>query len=156
MSKSFWLSAAISAIAIAWWQLYITDVPVRKTASSPIAFSLYCLRNIDECPTKGPKKVAWTTELRSKIVEVQHRVNADITPRNDAADVWQADVAFGDCDDYVMTKRRHLIKAGIPATAMDLRIKRLADGQGHVTLLVRTTEGTYELDNLRKSVVRRF
>jgi predicted transglutaminase-like cysteine proteinase len=158
MGKGFCMSAVISALAIAGWQAYSLDVPAAKKPAKPqpVAFSLYCLRNIDECPTKGPKKVAMTAQLRSTIAYVHYQVNAEIRPQSEADDVWEADVASGDCDDYVMTKRRRLIEAGIPPTAMGLRLKRLADGEGHVTLLVRTTEGTYELDNLRKSVIRRF
>jgi len=160
MSKGFWISVAISTVFVGAWQLYLTDasMPKGKPAPKPqpVAFSLYCLKNIAECPSKGPGKIALTPELSSAIAYVHHEVNAEIKPRNEQADVWQADVAYGDCDDYVMTKRRRLIKAGVPPTAMGLKIKRLADGQGHVTLLVRTTQGTFELDNLRNGVIRRF
>ena len=158
MSKGFGLSAAVSLIGILVWQVYSSPIPAAKKAPKPqpVAFSLYCLKNIDECPQKGPKKVSLTPQLRSAISYVHHEVNAEIQPRAEATDIWQADVAYGDCDDYVMTKRRRLIKAGVPATAMSLKIKKLADGQGHVTLLVRTTQGTFELDNLRSGVIRRF
>ncbi|MDQ0321665.1 putative transglutaminase-like cysteine proteinase [Pararhizobium capsulatum DSM 1112] len=160
MGKSFWISVAFSAVLIAALQFHYSppsptnDKPNPKLP--PVAFSLYCLKHIVECPAKGPKRVSLTPQILSAIAYVQHQVNAEIVPRMEQQDVWQADVAAGDCDDYVMTKRRRLINAGIPATAMGVKVFRLADGQGHVTLLVRTTQGTFELDNLKTGVIRRF
>lgn len=42
------------------------------------------------------------------VSKIQTQVNREITPKRDVIDVWSADVSSGDCDDYVMTKRRRL------------------------------------------------
>lgn len=120
-------------------------------AAPPIAFDLYCLRNVAECPSTGARVVKLTPTVRATIERIHRQVNAEIRPRRDTNDVWSADVRYGDCDDYVMTKRRRLIKAGVPATAMDVVVTR-ANGEGHVVLVVRTTGGRFWLDNLRQEV----
>lgn len=84
------------------------------------------------------------------VSKIQTQVNRDITPKRDANDVWSADVSSGDCDDYVMTKRRRLIRAGIPATAMRVQVGRRGN-EGHVVLIIRTDKGEIVLDNPRRS-----
>lgn len=134
-----------------------TELPSSAGSSVPMGYNLYCLRHIDECPSRGPHIVRLTPALRALIVRVQYQVNSEIIPRREDVDVWQADVRYGDCDDFVMTKRRRLIKAGIPPTAMGISVFKV-HGVNHVTLLVHTTGGIFELDNLRRDVLvrRRF
>ncbi len=160
MGKSFWITMAFSAAFLGAVQAYYSPPFAEKSKTKPslqpIAFSLYCLKNLAECPSEGPNRVPLTPQLNSTITYVHRQVNAEIAPAPERQDVWQADVANGDCDDYVMTKRRRLINAGVPATALRVKVFRLADGQVHATLLVRTNQGTFELDNLKSGVIRRF
>lgn len=124
------------------------------SAAEPIAFSIYCMDHLDECPTKGPRFVRYSAPLMQLVSKVQTQVNGAIIPRRETVDVWSADVSSGDCDDYVMTKRRRLIQAGVPATAMRVVVSRRS-GEGHVVLVLRTDKGEIILDNLRRTAYLR-
>ncbi|MBP1862313.1 transglutaminase-like cysteine peptidase [Rhizobium herbae] len=141
-------SIAIAVLASLFWLASALLSLVK--AAEPIAFSLYCMEHIDECPTKGPRSVRYSATLMQLVSKVQTQVNSEITPRRETVDVWSADVSSGDCDDYVMTKRRRLIRAGIPATAMRVAVSRRF-GEGHVVLIVNTDKGEIVLDNLRRA-----
>jgi predicted transglutaminase-like cysteine proteinase len=94
--------------------------------------------------------VRYSAALMQVVSKIQTQVNGEITPKRDAIDLWSADVSSGDCDDYVMTKRRRLIGAGIPATAMRVQVRR-SGNEAHVVLIIRTDKGEIVLDNLRRS-----
>lgn len=70
-------------------------------------------------------------------------------------DIWSLNPRAGDCDDYVMTKRHRLIKAGLPASALRVAIVRTRTGEGHAVLLVATADGELVLDNLRRNIIGR-
>ena len=60
-------------------------------------------------------------------------------PRNDrGADEWRAGVKAGDCEDFALTKRRELIKAGLPSSALLMAVATTPSGEGHAVLVVRT------------------
>ncbi len=58
----------------------------------------------------------------------------------------------GDCEDYVLEKRRRLHALGIPLSNLLITVVRKPDGEGHAVLTVRTTEGDLILDNLSDEV----
>lgn len=145
-------SMAIAVLASLLW--FASALLSLVNAAEPIAFSIYCLDHIDECPNKGPRSVRYSVRLMQLVSRVQAQVNSEITPRRETVDVWSADVSSGDCDDYVMTKRRRLIRAGIPATAMRVAVSRRF-GEGHVVLILKTDKGEIVLDNLRRTAYLR-
>ena len=145
-------SMTLAGLAILFW--LASAVFSLVSAAEPIAFSIYCMDHLDECPTKGPRFVRYSAPLMQLVSKVQTQVNGAIIPRRETVDVWSADVSSGDCDDYVMTKRRRLIRAGIPATAMQVVVSRRS-GQGHVVLVLKTDKGDIVLDNLRRTAYLR-
>jgi predicted transglutaminase-like cysteine proteinase len=126
-----------------------------STAGAPLAFQLFCLKNPSECRTSRRSVVAYTPKIRALLVSVNAQVNRSIKPRNERGDTWSVNPAYGDCDDYAMTKRHRLIRAGIPASALKIAVVRTRRGEGHAVLIVKTTAGEFALDNIRKSIVRR-
>jgi predicted transglutaminase-like cysteine proteinase len=93
--------------------------------------------------------------LQLTLQSVNSSVNRSIRPRRDRLDTWSATARRGDCDDYVMTKRRSLMRAGVPASALRIAIVRTRRGEGHAILIVKTSAGELVLDNLRSGIVRR-
>lgn len=92
---------------------------------------------------------------------VNRRVNHDLIADTDAHvyqvnDYWEAPAltrgARGDCEDFALVKRRLLIAAGIPATALSLAIVRTRYGEDHAVLVVATRQGDFVLDNLASRV----
>src|SRR5258708_35208913 len=57
------------------------------------------------------------------------------------------DDGYGDCEDYVLLKRRMLMEAGWPRQALLITVVRDLKGDGHAVLSVVTDRGDYALDN---------
>jgi predicted transglutaminase-like cysteine proteinase len=55
---------------------------------------------------------------------------------------------YGDCEDYALEKRRQLIEAGVPASAMSLAVAVTARGETHAVLMIALKTGDWVLDNL--------
>jgi len=149
--------AAGVGLAFATVSIAITsDMPPRsKRPYIPVAYSLYCLDHMDECRQSPPARIAYTRELSGLLQQVNLAVNRDIRPLPEKSDVWTLEPKEGDCDDYVMTKRSRLIKAGVPIGALRVAVVRTPSGVGHAVLIVNTTDGDLVLDNIRKTIVRR-
>ena len=89
----------------------------------------------------------------SDLVRVNKLVNATVKPLTDfehwgVAERWSyPDDGYGDCEDYVLLKRRLLIQSGWPRGALLITIVRDKKGQGHAVLTLTTDKGDYILDN---------
>ena len=57
------------------------------------------------------------------------------------------DDGYGDCEDYVLLKRRMLMQAGWPREALLITVVRDKKGDGHAVLTVKTDKGEFILDN---------
>jgi len=72
-------------------------------------------------------------------------------------EVWalplQSGVTYGDCEDYVLEKRRALLQAGIDRKNLNIAVVTTWAGERHAVLLVRAAEGEFVLDNLTSRVL---
>jgi predicted transglutaminase-like cysteine proteinase len=121
----------------------------------PLQFQIFCLQNPAECRRSRVSTVSYTPRVRHLLSSINDQVNRQIRPRSEKVDVWSIAATTGDCDDYVMTKRHRLIRAGVPASALRVAVVKTAWGEGHAVLVVKTSSGEYVLDNIRKSIVPR-
>jgi predicted transglutaminase-like cysteine proteinase len=127
-----------------------------KPVLAPFAHVRFCMTKETECQSSPSDQRAVLPELNAEnwaqLVAVNTRVNRAITSHADKAgaiyDEWSIDPVYGDCDDYAVSKRHHLIKAGWPPHALLLAHVRLRDGQEHLILTIRTQKGDLVLDNL--------
>jgi len=119
----------------------------------PIQFQIFCLLNPGDCRNSAQKVLVARKSVLSILTNVNNRVNREIIPRRESIDNWSITSRYGDCDDYVMTKRHRLIKAGIPSSALRVAVVRTSWGEGHAVLLVKTTAGEFVLDNIRRNIV---
>ena len=130
-------------------------VPENRRITEPFAHVVFCTSRPAECgQSPSPVAVTLTEDRRDELDEVNQSVNRRIVPRDDpAADTWTLAPRSGDCEDYVVTKRHELLARGWPASALRVAIGTIGSGEGHVVLVVRTTEGDLVLDNLSDDVV---
>jgi len=128
--------------------------------SQPIGHYEFCKHNPGECSIRSAQAVPerMTDGLWERIVEINKRINAAIVPMNDI-DIYGQDELWtyptegrGDCEDYVLEKRRELAAIGVSLANLLITVVRKPDGEGHAILTVRTTEGDFTLDNLTDSV----
>ena len=61
--------------------------------------------------------------------------------------------ATGDCEDYVLLKRRMLIQSGRPREALLVTVVRDQKQEGHAVLTVITDKGDYVLDNQNEDIL---
>src|SRR5204862_2267490 len=93
------------------------------------------------------------TKAWNDLVHVNNWVNEHIQPLTDlehwgVVERWSyPDDGYGDCEDYVLLKRRMLMQAGWPRQALLITVVRDLKGEGHAILTVKTDKGEFILDN---------
>jgi predicted transglutaminase-like cysteine proteinase len=127
--------------------------------SQPIGHYDFCRNNPAECRIRtrdsGPERMS--DGIWSVIVAVNAKVNGSVKPMNDFdvyghEEVWSYPDGVGDCEDYVLEKRRQLMRQGLALSNLLITVVRKPDGEGHAVLTVRTTQGDFVLDNLTDEV----
>lgn len=129
--------------------------------TQPVGHYDFCRRLPAECNVRSSRvrPVELTRSLWQTIVDVNNAVNAAIEPRTDfemwgVEEHWSYPVdGYGDCEDYVLEKRRLLVKAGIPIGNLAITVVRQPNGDGHAVLTVNTSMGDFVLDNLEPRVL---
>ncbi|MBE0577849.1 transglutaminase-like cysteine peptidase [Devosia sp.] len=128
--------------------------PSGELTSIPIGHMEFCRSRPLECvrnPVMVPA-VALDQVLWSELLGINARYNAEVRPVSDddlyqVAEFWTYPNRAGDCEDYVLAKRRALLDAGWPASTLLIAVVRQASGEGHAVLMVRTDRGDLVLDN---------
>jgi predicted transglutaminase-like cysteine proteinase len=139
----------------------LTYVSIGATTRAPIGWVEFCNDNPKECPQNsvGPRDIVLTTKVWKDLVRINRWVNDTIQPETDM-DHWGVlerwsypDDGKGDCEDYVLLKRRMLIKAGWPREALLVTVVRDKKGDGHAVLTVATDRGDFILDNQEPEIL---
>jgi predicted transglutaminase-like cysteine proteinase len=141
----------MSLLAVA---LLATVAPANAAGHAPLGYQLMCLKAPQECKGGGKAKITVTDDVMATLKRVNSHVNRTIKPRYDApgTDVWNANATVGDCEDYVLAKRKALIKAGLPASSLRIAYVKTRRGEGHAILVVKTNGKDLVLDNLTATV----
>lgn len=128
-------------------------------SSQPIGHYEFCKRMPQECSihNKDTAPLKLTHDMWEHLITVNASVNERIKPLTDKEiygkeEYWAYPTLFGDCEDYVLLKRRELNEAGISLANLLITVVRKRDGEGHAVLTVRTDRGDFILDNLTDEV----
>ena len=136
-------------------------VSVGASARAPIGWVEFCNENPKECiatPTQA-RDVVLTAKVWKDLVQVNKWVNDTIKPVTDlehwgVVERWSyPDDGKGDCEDYVLLKRRMLTQAGWPREALLITVVRDHKGEGHAVLTVKTDKGDFVLDNQAEEIL---
>jgi predicted transglutaminase-like cysteine proteinase len=151
------LFGRFAVVAVAALAFNAAVVPAAQAGNhAPLGYQLLCLKhpNASECKGGGAAKVTVTGDVMATLKRVNTHVNRTIKPKYDAsgADVWNASASSGDCEDYVLAKRRALIKAGIPAGSLRIAYVKTRSGEGHAILVIKTGGKDLVLDNLTATI----
>lgn len=153
LSAAFTASAVQAGSASPWMK-------TGSRTSQPIGHYDFCKRHTQECniSSKSDAALKLTPDTWRKIIAINNHVNTAIEPRTDMEvwgqeEYWEYPTKYGDCDDYMLLKRRMLIEAGIPASNLLMTVVRQKNGEGHAVLTVRTDRGDFILDNLEQRVL---
>jgi predicted transglutaminase-like cysteine proteinase len=148
----------LSAISGAFAQSSIpmaTAALVTKETLPPIGWVQFCGQNSAECnvPTVSAKPVQMNDRHWKQLVRINREVNDSVEPVTDleqwgTMENWSyPTTGKGDCEDYVLEKRKRLVEAGWPRQALLITVVRDKKGAGHAVLTVRTDRGDLVLDN---------
>ena len=127
---------------------------VTDRTSIPIGHSAFCKTHGDECLANA--RVTEVTELDEarwqQLVAINNKVNSSVVPITDldyyqVSEFWTYPNGYGDCEDFVLAKRRELIANGWAASTLLIAVVRESNGNGHAVLMVRTDRGDLVLDN---------
>ena len=154
IAATVWAPAASAADRLAY-------VAIAGDARAPIGWVDFCTETPRECaggPT-APRDVVLSPKAWRDLGQVNTWVNNAIKPLTDldhwgVVEKWSyPDDGYGDCEDYVLLKRRMLMQAGWPREALLITVVRDRKDEGHAVLTVKTDKGDYILDNQAENIV---
>jgi predicted transglutaminase-like cysteine proteinase len=127
----------------------------------PVGYVTFCKEQQPEC--QPGQRFADRQQLdpakARELDEVNRYVNAAIAPVTDQdlygkVELWTYPTAGkGDCEDYVLLKRRMLIARGWPESTLLITVVRDENNEGHAVLTARTDQGDLVLDNKRDEIL---
>jgi predicted transglutaminase-like cysteine proteinase len=131
---------------------------VNGFTSAPIGYLEFCRTAPGECASQG---AAAATQLSGAqwhdLQEVNTFVNRIVIPATDlefynSEERWALPETYGDCEDYVLLKRKWLIERGWPTSSLLITVVFDEVGDGHAVLLALTSRGELVLDNKTDSI----
>lgn len=127
----------------------------------PVGYVDFCGRGEAECQFHFGKveMLSLTSENWDQIEQINRFVNTSIRPASDMelynkADYWTYPKSAGDCEDYVLLKKRYLTELGFNADELLITVVLDEHNEGHAILTVVTAQGDYVLDNRRNEILR--
>jgi len=134
---------------------------IGDTTRAPIGWIEFCAENPGECRggRNQARDIVLTPIAWRDLLKVNRWVNDNVKPLTDmdhwgVIEKWSMPTdGSGDCEDYVLLKRKMLIDAGWPREALLITVVRDKKNEGHAVLTVKTDKGEFVLDNQNEDVV---
>ena len=165
VSKSLFGALAFTAL-IAGHSPAIAEQPILFVAVGdqtrpPIGWVEFCNELPQECAATPSmaRDVVLSGKTWKDLLRINKSVNESIRPITDlehwgVVEKWSyPDDGYGDCEDYVLLKRRMLIQAGWPREALLITVVRDKKNEGHAVLTVKTDKGEFILDNQNPEIL---
>lgn len=125
----------------------------------PIGHVRFCQRYPHDCDKYrySSNRISIDKKRWRQLVSINKAVNQAIIPITDqdhhgVIEFWDYPTSSGDCEDFVLLKRRLLVENGWPENSLLITVVRDEEGAGHAILTVRTRQGDYLLDNKHDEV----
>jgi predicted transglutaminase-like cysteine proteinase len=136
-------------------------VSIGDYARAPIGWTEFCTEHPEDCRTTPlmARDIVLTDKVWQDLVRVNDWVNRTVKPLTDiehwgVVERWDyPDDGYGDCEDYVLLKRKLLLRAGWPRQALLISVVRDRQGDGHAVLTVKTDRGEFILDNQNEEIL---
>jgi predicted transglutaminase-like cysteine proteinase len=136
-------------------------VSIGASTRPPIGWIEFCAEYPHDCDVKQleARDVVLTQKAWKDLTRINKLVNDSIKPVTDmehwgVVERWNyPDDGKGDCEDYVLLKRKMLMQAGWPRQALLITVVRDNKGEGHAVLTVKSDKGEYILDNQEEQIL---
>ena len=154
------LMAALASVMLASPVYAGPSMKTGAATTQPIGHYDFCQQQPSECAqfasATGPFKL--TQKSWALLQSVNNAANSDIEPITDqdlwgVPELWSFPQNRGDCEDYVLLKRRQLMAKGVSGHNLLITVVRQQNGDGHAVLTVRTDRGDFVLDNLEPTIL---
>ncbi len=130
----------------------------------PVGYVNFCANNKSECAgynvgeQLAASRMGMTPDRWNMLYQVNTYVNGKIKPVSDQelygeAERWVYPTTAGDCEDFVLLKKRALEKLGVSPKNLQITVVLDERNEGHAVLMVATEEGDYILDNRRNDIL---
>jgi len=137
---------------------FLTEGAVTRV---PMGWTQFCADYRGECDggDLAARDVVLSQKSWADLKRVNAWVNDKVQPMTDmehwgVVEHWDyPDDGYGDCEDYVLLKRKLLIQAGWPRQALLVTVVRDRNGDGHAVLTVKTDKGEFILDNQEERIL---
>jgi len=118
-----------------------------RVTTAPTGYVRFCAEHAHDCETAGAGVAVMKldTQRTAELDRINRTVNEAVQPETER-DPYPDD-GRGDCEDYVLEKRRRLINIGWPTSVLLITVVRDREGDGHAVLTVMTDKGDLILDN---------
>jgi predicted transglutaminase-like cysteine proteinase len=160
------VTESLAAGALSAGQVELAGIAATEYGETlpPVGYVKFCHANANECAPYTlaerfiSEAIAMSAERWDQVERVNAIINRKIKPVTDQAlygepEHWTYPVDAGDCEDYLLLKKRELEKLGFPAKALRITVVLQEHGEGHAVLTLTTTEGDYILDNRRNDIL---
>ena len=126
----------------------------------PVGFVTFCGHHPEACRNgtgRSASLMRMTAQRWRQVHEVNRSVNASVAPVSDQDlygqnEFWAYAADAGDCEDYVLLKKRVLEGLGFTPSALLITVVRDEKNDGHAVLMLRTQQGDFILDNRRDEI----
>jgi predicted transglutaminase-like cysteine proteinase len=131
-----------------------------ESARMPSGLAELCLREPVYCAEVNPvaAPLDLSPEERIMVERINVEVNHAIESTTDEElygrrEYWTLPTTAGDCEDYVLLKRKLLAENGMPLGSLLITVVHDEYGEAHAVLSIPTTQGDLVLDNRRDEVL---
>lgn len=135
------------------------NMPAGAETTAPLGYRMMCEETPLLCvPNIGMQKRAPLSDARmEQLRKINVDANTSIKAMTDkdlygTVEKWTLPTWAGDCEDYVLLKRKKLIEKGWPEETLLITVVRDLKGEGHAVLTVVTDKGDLILDNHTNSI----
>jgi predicted transglutaminase-like cysteine proteinase len=154
------LIAALASVVLASPVFAGASMRTGGATTQPVGHYDLCQRMPSECMqfSGSARPLVLTPKSWTLLQSVNNAANADIEPITDqdlwgVPELWSYPQNRGDCEDYVLLKRRQLMARGVSGHDLLITVVRQQNGDGHAVLTVRTDRGDFVLDNLEPAIL---
>lgn len=134
-------------------------IETMSQTTQPIGHYEFCQVHPLECGRNDYQEPEYLSKkLWAEVQKINQDVNDRIRPLTDyqnhgKEEQWDYAVDdTGDCEDYVLVKRRELMQLGVSPSNLLITVVRESNGAGHAVLTFRTRKFELILDNLTDKV----
>lgn len=133
----------------------------REKTLPPLGFVKFCARNPADCHAQplSAHPARMSGERWRLVYQLNSYVNGSVAPVSDEdlygePEYWAYPTDAGDCEDYVLMKKRYLEMLGFARSALLITVVLDEQNEGHAVLTLRTNDGDFVLDNRRNEIRR--